>query len=98
MIVEGAKFQACSLPSVKMIRSVDGPAYTLVLTDGPVLMEVRGSLDARRVDALSLVDLVKGTVAGKVPDMSYAIGRIGGAEVLENVVLGKRIGKPAIDR
>jgi hypothetical protein len=80
-----------------MIRRCNGPADTLLLADGPVLLEGPGALDRRLVDAGAREDFVRATVRRKL-----ALGRprLVGREVgvrLDDVVLDQRVSGPAVD-
>jgi hypothetical protein len=92
-----AEVEAIALPRVEMGAGVDGTARTVGLTDGPVLVE-RGRADDRRlVDALGAEDVVRRAIGSDRAEPLRPRAGVVGAEVLDDVVLDERVGRPAID-
>lgn len=96
LVVKGPQLQAQLRPGIKVIRRRDSAAAALGLADGPVLAEGGGALDGGLVDARGLVDVVGAAVRGDAAEAGGARGRVVGAEVLDDVVLDERVGRPAV--
>lgn len=98
LVIMRAQRQPARRPRIEVIRRRDGAAGSVRLPHTPVLIEGGRALDARLVDALRAVDVVRGPVAGDGPKTGSARTGVVGAEVLDNVVLDQRIGGPPVDR
>jgi hypothetical protein len=93
----GTKAHAGVGPGVEVRLHVDGAASSLLLTNGPELLEVAGALDGRGVPALADGDVIGAAVGVDGALALGARGRVVGAEVLDNVVLDQWVGGPAVD-
>jgi len=96
LVVECAELQSRRRPRVEVVRGGDSSAGAVALADRPVLVEGRGALDRRLIDALSFVDVVCRAVRGETALERRAGGGVVGAEVLDNVVLDERAGGPSV--
>jgi len=80
-----------------VVRSGDCTAGTLILTNGPVLVEGSCSLDRRLVNASAFVDVVCRSVAGDRSLVSETARWVVGTEILEDVVFDERACRPTVD-
>jgi hypothetical protein len=62
--VLGTKLHASLGPSVKVSLDINAATDTLLLADGPELLEGRGAVDGGLVDARGLEDVVGAAVDG----------------------------------
>lgn len=82
-----------------MGSGVNGARGTSVLTDRPELFEGGYALDGGHIGLLMLVDIVGAAIGLKRALLHHAgaISGIASAPVLTDVVLGERVGEPAVD-
>lgn len=97
LIIVRAQRQARRGPSREVIRDRDGAAGALGLPHAPVLVEGRRARDAGLVDALRAVDVVRAAVGHDGAERGGARAGVVGPEVLDDVVLDQRAGRPAVD-
>lgn len=96
-VVVGTQGQTSFSPGVEVVLDGDAAADTVVLADGPVLVEGRGALNRRRVHTSGLVNLVGAAVALDAADLGGAAGGVVVAVTLDNVVLDERVLGPAVE-
>lgn len=82
----GTQVHPQTSPGLEVIRGGDCAAGSLVLADGPILVEGGRADDRRLVDLLVLIDVVGGSIAGDGALVRHARARIVTAIVLEDVV------------
>jgi hypothetical protein len=71
-----AKIQTLLSPGCSVVRKGHRTAAALALTDGPVLIESRCTLDRRLVGARSLVDVVRAAITGDGPKVLRLRSRV----------------------
>ena len=81
-----------------MVGCCDSATHTLVLSDGPVLVEGGDAFDRGGIFAHGFVNRVDGSIASQVGDEVHIPVWVDSAVILEDVVLGERAGEPAINR
>lgn len=91
------ELHALAGPSIEVGLHVDRSAGALVLTNRPVLLKGRGTIDRWLVGAGALGNLVAGAVDGDGTLVLRLRRGVVGAEVLDNVVLNQRVAGPAVD-
>lgn len=97
LVVVGTKPHALAGPGIEVSLHVDRAGRALVLTNRPILLKGPGAINGWLVGAGRLSDLVGRAVRG---DGTLVLGLrrgVVGAEVLDNVVLNKRVASPAVD-
>lgn len=98
VVVGGAQVEAGILPGVEVSANVDRSAGSLLLANGPELLEGLSTVDGRLVDTGALEDVV---VAAVDVDGALAGGAgrgVVGTEVLDDVVFDERVAGPSVDR
>jgi len=93
----GTQSQTSFSPGIEVVLDGDAAADTVVLADGPVLIEGRGALNGRRVHTSGLVNLIGAAVALDAADLGGAAGGVVVAVTFDDVVLDKRVLGPAIE-
>jgi hypothetical protein len=96
LVVVRTETHALGRPGIKMCLDVDRSAGTLLLANGPELLEGARALDGWGVVALRYSDLVRAAVNG---DRALDLGlrrRIVGAKVLNDVILDEGVACPAV--
>lgn len=84
-------------PSIEVVLDGDAATDTVVLADGPVLVEGRGALNRRRVHTSGLVNLVGAAVALDTANLGGAAGGVVVAVTLDDVVLDEWVLGPAVE-
>lgn len=97
LVVVSAEREPALGPRVEVVLDGDAAAHAVALAHAPELRKGGGALDAGRVDALRLVDVVGAVVAGDRAQLVGAGGGVVAAEGLNHVVLDQRVGGPAVD-
>lgn len=98
LVVELSHLHAQAAPRVEMRAGVDGSANTVLLTDGPILVESSSALNGWGVDALSTVDVVCAAVGVDGSDVLGPSGGIIGTKVVADVVFDERVSGPSVQR
>jgi hypothetical protein len=93
-----AKLLSVLGPRIKVSLDVDRATNTLLLPDGPELLEGRGAVDRRLVDTGGLEDVVGAAVGGDGSLLLSSRTRVVRAICLDNVVLDQRVAGPAVQR
>jgi hypothetical protein len=97
LVVVLTKSHALAGPRIEVGLHVDRTAGALVLTNRPVLLKGRGTINGWLVGASALGNFVRAAVDG---DGTLVLGLRRGVvctEVLNDVVLNKRVASPAVD-
>jgi hypothetical protein len=84
-------------PGIEVVLSGDGTTNTVVLANGPVLVEGRGALNGRSVCTSSLVNLVGAAIALDSAKLSGAGGGIVVAVLIDDVVFDQGALGPAVE-
>ena len=98
LVIECPQSHAEAFPRVEVVCRGDCSAGSVGLTDGPVLLKGRCSLDGGCVGTGCLINLVSTAVTGNGAFICKASAGVVGAEVLGDIVLDQRVGGPAVDR
>ena len=97
LVVVGTQVHALAGPGIEVSLHVDRAGRALVLTNRPILLKGPGAINGRLVGAGRLSDLVGRAVRS---DSTLVLGLrrgVVGTEVLDDVVLNKRVAGPAVD-
>lgn len=97
LVVVGTQVHALAGPGVEVRLHVDRAGRALVLANRPILLKGPGAINGWLVGAGRLSDLVRGAVRGDGTLVLRLRRRVVGAEVLDDVVLDKRVAGPAVD-
>lgn len=96
-VVVSTQGQTGLSPSIEVVLDGDAATDTVVLADGPVLIEGRRALNGRRVFTSGLVNLVGAAVALDTANLGGTAGGVVVAVTLDDVVLDKWVLGPAVE-
>lgn len=97
LVIEATHVHAKRSPSFEVVGSGHGTAGSLVLANGPVLVECRRAGDRGLVHLLVLVDIIHRAITGDSTLVGHGRAWVVGAVIFQDVVLDEWASSPAVD-